>query len=204
MTVATETILPPDIPRPGDPVPWFQAWVGDKPKFDFGSIAGRYVVMCFFGSSENPEALEALRVASRHRAVFDNERMIFFGITIDRRDRERNRITRKTGIFPVWDFDLAVSRAYGAVRGNATPPATGVVYEPFWLLLDPMLRVIATEPITKGPELFRVIETLPPQSHYIGSAVYAPVLIIPRVFEPEFCRQLIDLHRKNGGEPDHE
>ena len=56
------------------------------------------------------------------------------------------------------------------------------------------------------PEAFfdvQVLETylnrLPPPSRFAGFEVPAPVLVLPNVFEPEFCAQLIALYEQHGG-----
>jgi predicted 2-oxoglutarate/Fe(II)-dependent dioxygenase YbiX len=43
------------------------------------------------------------------------------------------------------------------------------------------------------------IAALPAPADHAGKPGHAPVLIVPRVFEPEFCRSLIDLHAERGG-----
>jgi peroxiredoxin len=35
----------------GEPAPWFTARSINNPRFHFDTIAGRYVVLCFFGSA---------------------------------------------------------------------------------------------------------------------------------------------------------
>jgi predicted 2-oxoglutarate/Fe(II)-dependent dioxygenase YbiX len=48
--------------------------------------------------------------------------------------------------------------------------------------------------------VFTYIAGLPPPERFAGIEVQAPVLILPNVFEPEFCRQLIALYDAEGGE----
>ena len=44
------------------------------------------------------------------------------------------------------------------------------------------------------------LRALPPVSEFAGFEIPAPVLIIPDVFEPAFCRHLISLYDEHGGE----
>jgi predicted 2-oxoglutarate/Fe(II)-dependent dioxygenase YbiX len=73
--------------------------------------------------------------------------------------------------------------------------------EPHWLLLDPTLRAMATWPIGAEAEVFARIAALPPVAEHAGVPLHAPVLIAPRIFEPELCQALIALHAQSGGEP---
>jgi predicted 2-oxoglutarate/Fe(II)-dependent dioxygenase YbiX len=43
------------------------------------------------------------------------------------------------------------------------------------------------------------MHALPPPSRFIGFDVQAPVLVLPDVFEPAFCRHLIDVFEQAGG-----
>src|SRR5690606_25157281 len=72
------------------------------------------------------------------------------------------------------------------------------------LVLDPALRVLARITIPDGArhadvllDLVARLPRIPPPS---AAAVQAPVLVVPRVFEPEFCRLLIGLYEANGGQ----
>jgi predicted 2-oxoglutarate/Fe(II)-dependent dioxygenase YbiX len=47
---------------------------------------------------------------------------------------------------------------------------------------------------------FAMLEKLPPPERFRGIEVQAPVLILPDVFEPAFCKTLIGLYAAHGGE----
>jgi predicted 2-oxoglutarate/Fe(II)-dependent dioxygenase YbiX len=69
-----------------------------------------------------------------------------------------------------------------------------------WFLLDPTQRLLQTAPIDAPEPLFTGIAAgLPPLSAHAGTPLVAPALIVPRVFEPEFCRRLIDVYEARGG-----
>ena len=78
-----------------------------------------------------------------NRALFDDERMAFFGVSIDPRDESEGRV-RDTlpGIRYFWDFDGAVSARYGAIPLDTKLPQSRVSVRQFWLVLDPTLRVM--------------------------------------------------------------
>jgi predicted 2-oxoglutarate/Fe(II)-dependent dioxygenase YbiX/peroxiredoxin len=185
--------------RPGDPAPWFVAPCSANPRYVFSSVGGRYVVLCFLGSASRPEAQQALALIAEHRALFDDHRACLFGVSVDPADREEGRLVQSLpGIRHFWDTDAAISRAYGMVEEaeGAAP-----LYHPRWIVLDPMLRVIASLPLAEGEQALAFLAALPPPGLHGGAEATAPVLVLPRVFEPEFCRHLIGLYEAGGGEP---
>ncbi len=200
---------------PGDAAPWFTAATSANPRYVFSSVAGRYVVLCFLGSAARPEAQAALRAVAEHRALFDDARVALFGVSLDPEDRRQGRLRDAVpGIRHFWDFDGVVSRLYGALLPPPAPPApvadsidgdrgrAAAVFRPFWLVLDPMLRVLARLPLAESAAAMRLLAALPPPEHHAGVAgMPAPVLVLPRVFEPEFCRRLIGLYERQGGQP---
>jgi hypothetical protein len=178
----------------GDPAPWFVARSSDQPHYRFDTVAGRYVVLCFLGSAGDAAASVALRIALvEHRALFDDANACLLIVSTDPDDERLVRLRQSSGVRPVWDFDGVVSRLYGAVAGEA--------YQPFWLLLDPMLRVLRHAPLQQVSVVMACLATLPACGSRAGAASLAPVLVLPEVFEPGFCRHLIGLYQAHGGEP---
>jgi predicted 2-oxoglutarate/Fe(II)-dependent dioxygenase YbiX len=138
------------------------------------------------------------------RTLFDDVRACFFGVSLDPQDEAENRVADSMpGLRFLWDFDATVSRLYGAVPKDAEP-GKEVRSRRFWIVLDPMLRVLKVVPFADNgrdvADLFAYLETLPPPERFAGFEIQAPILILPNVFEPDFCRHLIDLYEKNGGE----
>jgi predicted 2-oxoglutarate/Fe(II)-dependent dioxygenase YbiX len=85
-----------------------------------------------------------------------------------------------------------VSRLYGAILADGAQA-------PMWVLLDPTLRVIGRVQIAKAQMIFDHIARLGPPAEHAGAPLHAPVLIAPRIFEPELCQRLIALHEADGG-----
>jgi peroxiredoxin len=197
--------MPSSLLQPGDSAPWFTAPASNNPKFSFDTVAGRYLVLLFLGSSAVGAARQALDAVVAHRQLFDDEKISLFGVTADPRDRDEGRCQQMIpGIRFFWDTGLAIARHYGAVDADATPGATGVTYRMHWLVLDPFLRVMATIPFdSEGRHVEQAIDflrRLPPLDEHARTDLIAPVLILPRLFEPEFCRRLIDYYETHGGE----
>jgi peroxiredoxin/predicted 2-oxoglutarate/Fe(II)-dependent dioxygenase YbiX len=184
--------------QPGEPAPWFHARSTGNTDFHFDTIAGRYVVLCFFGSAADPYASAILGGIRRTDGVFDGANVAFFGVSTDPADETERRVAEVLpGCRYFWDFDLAVSRAYGADSGAG--------YRPHTLVLDPRLRVLARFAFDGSPaeHVARVLKTLvalPPMSTPTPAAVQAPVLVVPRIFEPDLCRTLIRHYEDRGGE----
>jgi peroxiredoxin/predicted 2-oxoglutarate/Fe(II)-dependent dioxygenase YbiX len=187
---------------PGDPAPWFKARSTTNPTYAFDTAAGRYLVLCFFATAGDAEGRAAIEAALARRALFDDRRACFFGVTVDARDEGRVR-EAMPGIRFFLDFDGAVSRLYGALPADAKAASPAGVRRQ-WIVLDPTLRVLAVFPFTghdsERADLFDLLERLPPPERFAGFDVQAPVLVLPRVFEPEFCRKLIGLYETHGGE----
>jgi len=184
------------VPRVGEPAPWFHARTAANPRYAFDTVAGRNVLMLFFGQASRPEATAALDLVLGRRRSFDDERLCFFGVTIDPADEGDERLRdRLPGLRFFFDFDRAVSASYGVMgeRGDGR-----LAYEPTWVVLDFTLRVVARLPISRGAEAVALAEGLPPPDQANGTG--APVLLVPRVLEPELCARLIDLYEFRGGE----
>jgi peroxiredoxin len=185
----------------GQPAPWFHAAaLAGNPRYAFDTAAGRWIVMLFMGSGAHEVSQAAIRLVDDNRALFDDTRACFFGVTIDPSDPAEGRIVQRLpGVRWFLDFDRKISAAYGAIEAEGEASAgEGTAYAPHWLLLDPMLRVRARAPLAKGPEMMaqlrqclsRPVETTP-----------APVLIVPDVLPRDICRGLVDLYETNGGAP---
>jgi peroxiredoxin/predicted 2-oxoglutarate/Fe(II)-dependent dioxygenase YbiX len=189
---------------PGDPAPWFKARSTTNPTYAFDTAAGRYLVLCFFATAADAQGRAAVDAALARRDLFDDRRACFFGVTVDHGDELEGRVREAIpGCRFFLDFDGAVSRLYGALPADAKATSPAGVRR-MWMVLDPTLRVRAVFPFADdGSEraaLFGLLEGLPPPERFAGFEVQAPVLVLPRVFEPEFCRKLIGLYETHGGD----
>src|SRR4051794_27699252 len=150
---------------PGDPAPWFFARTTSNPRYAMHSAAGRYVVLCFFLSSNDPQGAAAVKAAFAHWRLFDGERLAFFGMSLDPADEKR--LTDKLpGLRFIWDFDGAVGRLYGALPIDAKPGEANVPGRRLWMVLDPTLRVIKVFPFepdgSEREKVFKFLAKLPP------------------------------------------
>jgi peroxiredoxin len=191
--------MPPAKPllKFGEPAPWFVARTAVNPAFHFDTVGGRYVVLCLFGSAAHPYAARVLEGFRQAKPTFDAQPAVLMGVSTDPADESSGRIA---AIVPdsivFWDFDHAVSHALGAETDSG--------YRPHTILLDPRLRVIGVWPFEGDPEAHvgQVMQALAAQPSIgtpVPAAVQAPILVVPRIFEPELCRTLIRYYEDRGG-----
>jgi len=188
----------------GDPAPWFHQRSSSKANFVFSSVAGRYIVLCFFGSAAEPRGRAALQSVLAHRHHFDDISCSFFGVSNDPEDERQKRVaSRLPGIRFFWDSDGKISRLYGAIAHDATLGKGETHVHRFWVVLDPTLRVLFIAPFaadgSDADALFGYLEKLPPPDRFAGIEVQAPILFLPNVFEEDLCRGLIRVYEDHGG-----
>ncbi|MCM2563762.1 2OG-Fe(II) oxygenase [Lutimaribacter sp. EGI FJ00015] len=190
---------------PGDPAPGFIQRSVSNPRYAFDSAAGRYLVLCFYGSAGDPHAQAALEAAHARTDIFDDDRACFFGVSVDREDEAAGRVANRIpGYRHFWDFDLTASRRYGVADKEADPASGPVALARQWIVIDPTMRVLAAIPFRQDRgdvcEIMALMDSLPPHERFAGVELMAPVLFLPRVFEPELCQHLIGLYEAQGGE----
>lgn len=190
---------------PGDPAPVFHQRSFSNPRYAFDTAAGRYIVFCFFGSAARAHSQAAIQAARSRRQFFDDTTASFFGVSLDHTDEREKRVFDSfPGYRYILDFDATASRLYGAFPLDTEAGAGQVVVRPTWVVLDPTLRVLKVIPFAgdRGDiaSLLTYIDGLPPPSRFAGFELQAPILVLPNVFEPEFCQELIGLYQTHGGE----
>jgi peroxiredoxin/predicted 2-oxoglutarate/Fe(II)-dependent dioxygenase YbiX len=192
-------------PRPGEPAPWFTLPADCNPAFHFDTVAGRYVVLSFFESAARAGSGAALEAFLAATARFNGVDAAFLGVTVDPADeRLAPRFTPLAATRLLFDTDRAVSALYGAASRAADGPGyTRVTY-----VLDPRLRVLARIPfddaaLEHARRVLDYLDRLPRLGARAAAAVdaHAPVLAVPRVFEPELCRELVAFYEREGGAP---
>jgi predicted 2-oxoglutarate/Fe(II)-dependent dioxygenase YbiX/peroxiredoxin len=179
--------LRPHIQR-GDPAPCLQG----PHRFIFDTIAGRYIVLSFYQSARDTMGQATLRALHERRELVEQKKAAFICVSSNLAEKNELKLEQD---FPsltfLWDFDASVSRAYGISRVRV------------WIILDPMLRVLDVIPFRSDGsdrrQLFAFLDRLPSPSRALGFETQAPFIILPNVFEPEFCRHLIDIFEQHGG-----
>ncbi|MEI9964011.1 MAG: 2OG-Fe(II) oxygenase [Caulobacteraceae bacterium] len=175
----------------GVPAPSFVAPSPENPRYQFNSLGGRYVVLAFLPPpGEARDA--ALREVQAHAALFASGSVTLFGVLPDAESyaEARNR--------PPWrwfaDMEGELRRLYDATAEDGS-------VQPCWVVVDPSMRIMGSAPLAMGAMVFEKLAELGDPDRHAGVPMHAPVLIVPRVFEPPLCRRLIDYYRGIGGSP---
>ena len=189
----------------GDPAPWFHQRTAVNPRFAFDTVAGRYVVLCFFATAADAQSQAAINAAKSRRDLFDDVRASFFGVSVIPEDESQARIPDSPpGVRFFLDFDARVSALYGAAPRDSHDKIGEVVMRRRWVVLDPTLRIIKVVPFAADgadiAEVMALVEHLPPPAQFPGFEISAPILVLPNVFDGDFCTELVGLYEKNGGE----
>ena len=175
----------------GQAAPWFVCPTPTNPTYSFQSVAGRFILLAFLPDDPMERAVALSRMAAAD-ALFDLTNLLAFCVI---RDDATCRVARdKPGVRWFLDRDGAVSRGYGALSADGAD-------QPYWLILDPTLRVYDQGSMAESDRIFQVLAALPTADDHAGGPMFAPVLVVPRVFEPEVCRRLIDFYEQSGGTP---
>jgi predicted 2-oxoglutarate/Fe(II)-dependent dioxygenase YbiX/peroxiredoxin len=194
--------MKPIKPQFGVAVPRFEGRTSQNANYHFDTVAGRYIVLSFLGSArELPSQRVLSDVLAARGGVFNDQRAAFFAVSIDPVDESSRRLRDVLpGVHVLWDFDRKISRLFGAMApdGDTT---SAEAYRPFSLVLDARLRVVAIVPLAQPverhvPQLLDALAALPPLD---TAPSFAPVLEIPRVFEPEVCQALMRYYEQLGG-----
>jgi predicted 2-oxoglutarate/Fe(II)-dependent dioxygenase YbiX/peroxiredoxin len=169
----------------GEPAPFFTAETDGIANYSIEVAAGRWIVLMVFGTL----GAEACRVAHdkvlARRSLFNDADAAFYGVSVDMKDRfERGLANAPFGLRYFWDFDQKISRLYGLVDGGHLRPAV--------FLIDRSFRIFAAEPIEATDAVLDRLEREIGAERRLEQSFYAPVLTLPRIFEPELCVALID------------
>lgn len=183
----------------GDPAPWFSCTAGVDPRpIVFDELAGRPILLFFFGSAARPDIAAALSAIDPSGKIFDGERALFLGVSNDPDDFALGRLPGRGGQMYVLDSSGDAARRYGVAVNSST--ATAESGHPIAFLVSPALQILKVIAFDK-PEEFVQQSTSLLSEIFVGPprGQNAPVLIVPHVFDGAFCRRLIDLYEGNGG-----
>jgi hypothetical protein len=176
----------------GDPVPWFSAPLLSDGFFHLQVAAGRWIVLSFLGSPADPRVKEEVSALLRDVKLFGEDRLVFYGVLTAPPADPAHYLQLSTGAISfIADYDGALSRRYGA----AGKPRT--------IVLDPMLRAVADipwdYPAGHAQSIRNVLQGLPSVDDSAGVPLFAPVLVVPRVFDFALCDFLVEFYQKLGG-----
>jgi peroxiredoxin len=176
----------------GDPVPRFSAPQVAGGAFDLHVSAGRWVVLAFLGSPADPRAQMELASLLREADRFGDSHLVVACIfTAPPENLAGLAEIGSDGLFFLADYDGEISRSYGALEMPRT------------VVLDPMLRAVADIawdfPQGHADTVQGVLRSLPAVDDSANVPMFAPALLVPRVFSFELCDFLIQFYEQQGG-----
>src|ERR1700739_1598756 len=176
----------------GDPVPWFSAPIVAGGSFDLHVSAGRWVVLSFLGSPANPGAMAEIAELARASSSLGEDHVIVGCVfTAPPDDIASFAAISSNKLFFLADYDGALSRSFGAHESPRT------------VVLDPMLRAVADiawdMPQGHAETVGNVLRGLLSVDDSAGGPMFAPALMVPRVFSLEICDFLVQFYEQQGG-----
>jgi predicted 2-oxoglutarate/Fe(II)-dependent dioxygenase YbiX len=174
----------------GEPAPLFNAPSKINPDFAFSTVAGRYILLAFL-PPPGPQREAALDLVRARLGSFDDNARLFFGVLPDRDSFEAAPAEPPLRWF--LDADGAIARRYERLddAGELIPG---------WAIIDPSLRLMGMAPLERGADVLELFAGFgPPEQHAGVGLLHAPVLIVPRIFEPPLCQALVAAYADEGG-----
>lgn len=175
----------------GEPAPLFSAPSPSRSEFHFTGVGGRYVLMGFL-PLDRAAREAALSVVEKNADFLSDTHVASFMVLRD--PTTFAAAVDRPGRRWFFDADGVLSRLFGALSEDGTE-------HPTWILLDPSMRILLIAPLQAAEAVFERLRKLPSVDAHAGTPLNAPILIVPRVFEPEICRRLIAFYEANGGSP---
>jgi predicted 2-oxoglutarate/Fe(II)-dependent dioxygenase YbiX/peroxiredoxin len=191
----------------GDFVPWFipaapvgPNQVSQPPGQDF-VMGGYRAVLFFFGRAQDPQLKQVLNELYQARQQFARQNLHFFAIGIDPADRVLEQSLAASSHFHwLWDVGGEISVRYDLCRIS---PSGSITYDPTTFVLSENLQILDRLPLAPGAtyaqQLLQRLAVLPQPAPARLIQQQAPVLLIPNVFSPQFCQQLIQGYETHGG-----
>jgi predicted 2-oxoglutarate/Fe(II)-dependent dioxygenase YbiX len=175
----------------GDPVPWFSLPVVTGGSFDLQASAGRWVILSFVGSLADPRAIAEVGELIHLSASSSDDHLVIGCVFTGQPSQTDHLAAISTSTLSfLADSDGAVSRSFGA----------GVM--PRTVILDPMLRAIADiawdHPQGHANMVRTVLQGLPAVDDSAGVPMFAPALMVPRVFSFGICDFLTQFYETQG------
>ncbi len=180
----------------GEAAPLLHFRAPGRERFAFGSLAGRFLLVGWLGRLDAPVSRQAAEKLLAAAGLQHNDHRVFTVLLADGRapqalfndgaaGRLAQALHRQMPL--LLDHDLAGWAAWGLLRREGeVAQATAC-----WYLLDPQLRVVQAWPLDAVEAALASFAALPLPAQHAGVPLFAPALLVPRIFEPDFCRQLI-------------
>ena len=186
----------------GDFLPVFSCASSALPRFSAESLGGKQFLLAFVGSGQSEKGQAMVKDLMAAEPLLKSLGVLCYVVTGDPRDRDSGDFEHaKISYTAFWDTDLAVHQAYGmasAAQDGERPMLRIGVF-----VIKENMRLHSFVPLSPA-ETFRArledaCRELPRPLDFIRIERQAPVLLIPDVFDRDFCRRLIDVYETKGG-----
>ncbi|GAB5509348.1 MAG: hypothetical protein Rhims3KO_07490 [Hyphomicrobiales bacterium] len=186
--------------RFGETVPLCYSATRSNERFAFGSLGGRYTLLGFLPSTGSTDHAIMMEPMGREPTLFDPARRVIALASNAPDTRTDQQLMSVDGSLLVFhDQSNGLHDIFGV--SGATREAQSGSAKAGWFLIDPTMRIMAIFPPDETHEALNALQqTVDPLMH-AGIATPAPVMVVPRVFEPGFCEALLDYYATQGGEP---
>lgn len=168
----------------------FSAKTHSRSDFAFGSLGGLFVLLAFLPSEAKARA-NAISFVQARLALFDDHARTVFCVVREEAEFAA-RQPQLPGLRYFHDPDGAIAERFGLLDGDGGTQGQ-------WVLLDPSMRIVVSAPLEQAERVFATVEAFNDPDLHAGVPLHAPVLIVPRVFEPAFCKELIAAYQRDGG-----
>jgi peroxiredoxin len=92
---------------PGDPAPWFHQRSTSNPNYAFDTAAGRYIVLCFFGSAAMRSVVPRWKVCWPTVNNSTTSGSAFFGVSLDPGDETEGRVREALPVYVFSGMQMA-------------------------------------------------------------------------------------------------
>lgn len=168
----------------------FTAKTHSRPDFAFGSLGGMCILLAFLPSDAEVRN-RAISFLQARLDLFDDSARTAFCIL--REEAEfASRKPHIPGLRYFHDQDGLIADQFGLLGDSGETLGQ-------WVLLDPSLRLIHSAPLEQAESVFAMAKAFDNPDDHAGVPLHAPVLIVPRIFEPAFCKDLIAVYERDGG-----
>ncbi|MFK7793209.1 MAG: 2OG-Fe(II) oxygenase [Devosiaceae bacterium] len=185
--------------RYGEAIPLCYSATRTNPRFAFGSLGGRFTLLGFLPSKDSPDCAIMMAQADKAKKIFDPAKRVVALASNSSGTRDDAELLSVDGALLVFHDEanglhdiFGVSGANREAQKSAMPSG--------WFLIDPVMRVMATFPPEDTAQALATLENVGEPLNHARVPTPAPVMVVPRVFEPEFCTALLDYYAAQGGE----
>ena len=198
--------MPPLLkPGIGDCMPDFQLMDTDRHLRSPLTLAfGKPIVALFYGGNKSSLTRDTLRGFAEANGALA-ERAVVFAVNSETVE-ENISFSGEMGLpFPLLaDPEQQAITLYDLGRARPEENGPAIAGALACLVADPNRRIMRIDPCVTDPDyaqkILAFLEAIPedvPQE----VEPHAPVLVVPRVFDPDFCQRLITLYETKGNQP---